>query len=109
MCIRDSRPPVLISGGRYDPIADAWSPMSVELPPRYAAPAIWTGNRMFVFGGIDFPCCDSRPYIAVAGGGLYDPVSDTWSSVSASNAPSARFWHSMVWTGSRVMVWGGCD
>src|SRR5262245_44961730 len=109
--IRSSQ--ALDSGGLYDPISDAWSPTSAGLSARYGAPAVWTGSHMFVFGGL-LPhfCCtayDHRSYVAVGGGGLYDPVSDTWTSVSASNAPSARFWHSLVWTGSRAMVWGGCD
>ncbi|MBI3138408.1 MAG: hypothetical protein HYZ15_07475 [Sphingobacteriales bacterium] len=31
----------------------------------------------------------------------------TWSSISATNQPSARDGHSSVWTGSKMLVWGG--
>jgi hypothetical protein len=40
-------------------------------------------------------------------GGTYDPVSDSWTSMSAVGAPSARNGHTAVWTGSRMVVWGG--
>jgi len=42
-------------------------------------------------------------------GGRYDPVGNTWESVSATDAPTARWLHTAVWTGSDVLVWGGTD
>lgn len=30
-----------------------------------------------------------------------------WGLVSTTNAPSARFGHTAVWTGSRMIIWGG--
>jgi len=32
---------------------------------------------------------------------------DTWAATSLTNAPSARFSHTAVWTGSEMIVWGG--
>jgi N-acetylneuraminic acid mutarotase len=32
---------------------------------------------------------------------------DAWSTTSTTNAPSARDFHSAVWTGSEMIVWGG--
>ncbi len=40
-------------------------------------------------------------------GGVYDPVADTWKPTSTMNAPAARFFHTAVWTGSKMLVWGG--
>src|ERR1041385_8698128 len=40
-------------------------------------------------------------------GALYDPKTDTWTSLSNANAPPGRFEHSVVWTGSEMVVWGG--
>jgi hypothetical protein len=41
-------------------------------------------------------------------GGLYDPVSDRWEpAMSTVGAPSPRFAHTAVWTGSHMLVWGG--
>jgi N-acetylneuraminic acid mutarotase len=32
---------------------------------------------------------------------------DTWTPTSVTNAPDARRWHTAVWTGSEMIVWGG--
>ncbi len=32
---------------------------------------------------------------------------DTWSPTSLTSAPDGRFWHTAVWTGSEMIVWGG--
>ena len=39
----------------------------------------------------------------------YDPLSDTWVEMSRTNAPSPRYFHSAVWTGSKMIVWGGTN
>jgi hypothetical protein len=41
-------------------------------------------------------------------GGRYDPATDTWAATTTTGAPSARLEHTAVWTGSRMIVWGGC-
>jgi N-acetylneuraminic acid mutarotase len=33
--------------------------------------------------------------------------SDAWTATSIMNAPAARIFHSAVWTGSELIVWGG--
>ena len=40
-------------------------------------------------------------------GGAYDPVTDTWRTISTVGAPVARWAHTAVWTGSEMLVWGG--
>jgi hypothetical protein len=40
-------------------------------------------------------------------GGRYIPVTDTWTATSTTNAPSARDFHTAVWIGSEMIVWGG--
>ena len=37
----------------------------------------------------------------------YDPATDSWSPTSLIGAPSPRAGHGSVWTGSRVVIWGG--
>ncbi len=32
---------------------------------------------------------------------------DTWTNISTTSVPSARFDHSAVWTGSKMVIWGG--
>lgn len=46
---------------------------------------------------------------SVGTGARFDPVSNTWSPISMINAPSARYGHTAVWTGSEMIVWGGTD
>ena len=40
-------------------------------------------------------------------GGRYYPDIDLWVATSTTNAPSGRFSHTAVWTGSEMVVWGG--
>ena len=40
-------------------------------------------------------------------GGRYDPTTDSWGLVSTDSAPSTRYGHTAVWTGSEMVVWGG--
>src|SRR6185436_17307255 len=44
---------------------------------------------------------------ATPSGGRYDPATDSWQATSTTNAPQARRDHTAVWTGSRMVVWGG--
>jgi len=88
-----------LRGNRYDPLTDTWrmiSPVGAPTPRRMHT-AIWTGNRMVIWGG--------SPLVAT--GGRYDPISDTWSAVSTVHAPDARYLHTAVWTGTRMLIWGG--
>src|SRR5206468_8553594 len=36
-------------------------------------------------------------------------IDDTWRATSTTNAPSARWFHTAVWTGGEMIVWGGAD
>ena len=40
-------------------------------------------------------------------GGRYNPSTDSWTATSTTNAPAARDFHTAVWTGSEMIVWGG--
>jgi hypothetical protein len=52
---------------------------------------------MIVWGGA------GQPYA----GGKYFPIANSWIAPSTANAPSARYGHTAVWTGSEMIVWGG--
>jgi N-acetylneuraminic acid mutarotase len=95
---------VLNTGGRYDPITDTWTPTALLLAPaaRKRASAVWTGNKMIVWGGI-IPGAPTY----LNSGGLYDPALDTWTFTSNVNVPEGRWAHTAVWTGTRMIVWGG--
>ena len=93
------------TGARYDPSTDSWTPTSAAsgVPsPRYDHTAVWTGSRMIVWGGND------TNGQKVNSGGLYDPVSDTWTPTSTGpGVPAPRERHTAVWTGNEMIVWGG--
>ncbi|HEX4824929.1 MAG TPA: MopE-related protein [Candidatus Polarisedimenticolaceae bacterium] len=95
-------------GARYDPATDTWRPtsMGANTPVgRMNHTAIWTGTEMVIWGG--------RAKVGGIGtdvntGGRYDPVSDSWMPTGvASTTPKAREGHTAVWTGTRMIVWGG--
>jgi N-acetylneuraminic acid mutarotase len=92
------------TGGRYDPALDAWTPTSTVNAPerRETHTAIWTGIEMIVWGG-----WSPKPFHFIATGGRYAPATNSWTPTTLTNAPEARRWHSAVWTGSEMIVWGG--
>jgi N-acetylneuraminic acid mutarotase len=92
-------------GGRYDPASDTWSAVSATGAPTGAhSTAVWAGSKMIAWGGCTgSPFCDTP----VAGGAAYDPAGDSWTAVSATNAPEPRFDHEAVWTGQEMILWGG--
>ena len=42
-------------------------------------------------------------------GDTYDPVTDTWQPIALIDAPDPRKYHSAIWTGKVMIVWGGED
>jgi hypothetical protein len=96
------------TGGRYDPLTDTWVPTSTTGAPkaRAAHAAVWTGNRMLVSGGRG----RCNPWMVrsgtLGGGGLYDPVTDTWSRPE-NYPPGQRDEHQALWTGEVMLDWGG--
>jgi hypothetical protein len=55
---------------------------------------------MIVWGGFD----GSN---GVNTGGRYNPGTDSWATTSTTNAPTARDYHTGIWTGNEMIVWGG--
>jgi N-acetylneuraminic acid mutarotase len=92
------------TGGRYDPSTNSWIATSTVNAPdaRYEHTAVWTGNEMIVWGGTTIcPPCYSYT------GARYSPDTDSWIATSIINAPSSRYDHTAVWTGSDMIIWGG--
>lgn len=94
----------LNSGARYTPSTDSWTATSVIDAPiaRAAHTAIWTGSEMIVWGGY----YDSH-FTFQNSGGRYKPSTDSWAATSTTAAPAARAYHTAVWTGAEMIVWGG--
>ncbi|TLD43135.1 MAG: hypothetical protein JETT_0570 [Candidatus Jettenia ecosi] len=92
-------------GGRYNPTTDSWSSISMTEAPsiRSRHTAVWTGTEMIVWGGSGV----SQYHNRLNTGGRYNPATDTWTSTNTIGAPSHRVYHTAVWTGTEMIVWGG--
>lgn len=103
-------PNALSGGGLYDPIADSWATMTNTIPPRLYHTALWTGSRMLIWGGAGTELTPfAYYYVPRNDGASYDPQTDLWEPTPTSNAPAPRYLHTAVWTGSKMLVWGGCS
>ncbi len=98
----------LNTGGRYNPVADTWTATSTAGAPseRAGHTALWTGSEMLVWGGSTYDSVAGN-YTSLSTGGRYNAASNTWTAIAVAGAPTARYAHSGVWTGSRMVVWGG--
>lgn len=86
---------------------NTWSPMNTVGAPsaRQLASGVWTGSKVLIWGGYDGNASGGF----YNDGGIYDPATNTWSPITTSGAPTARYGHSAVWTGARMLIWGGFD
>ncbi len=80
---------------------DSWRPTLAGLDGRYEHTAVWTGQEMIVWGGMEAVGAYYND------GSRYNPATDTWAPVSSVGAPGARHAHSAAWTGSEMLVFGG--
>jgi N-acetylneuraminic acid mutarotase len=96
----------LNTGGRYNPTSDTWTPTGTVNAPlaREQHTPVWTGGEMIVWGG--YGCFGN---CILNSGGRYDPGTDSWTATSTTNAPEARYLHTVQWTGSEMIVWGGTN
>ena len=93
-------------GARYSPATDSWTPVSSVNQPsaRVDHTAVWTGTEMIVWGGFSALASANAE---LGTGARYNPGTNTWTPMSMVNAPEARGNHTAVWTGTRMIVWGG--
>lgn len=97
----------LKNGGSLDLGTGAWTPLSNGSPaPRSGHSLIWTGTEMIVWGGTSGTNSISGDP-AFADGARFGPATGNWIPLPSANAPSARWGHSTIWTGTEMIVWGG--
>lgn len=92
----------LNTGARYNLAANTWSPISPTAAPsaRFGHDAVWTGDRMVVWGGTDGTNVFNT-------GARYSPTANAWSNMTITNRPVGRVGHTTLWSGSEMLVWGG--
>jgi len=97
-------------GGSYDVSSDSWAPIETANAPvgRSRHHAAWTGAEMIIWGGRGILPGD-RCERDLNTGGIYNPVTDSWTATTTANAPSGGDGYSAVWTGSELVVWGEFD
>ncbi len=93
-------------GKCYAPATNAWSAMAATGAPttREAASAAWTGTALLIWGG-----WAGGPYRS--DGARFDPTNGatgSWTALSQRVAPSERAQNVTAWTGTELVVWGGC-
>jgi len=95
-------------GARYNPATDKWTPLNVSggLGKRTLHTAVWTGEEMIVYGGSS-GSDGTGLNINASAGAIYTPRTDSWRPISGKDAPGERAYHTAVWTGKEMIVWGG--
>ena len=99
----------LNTGGRYNPVANTWSAVTTSNAPaeRVYHTAVWTGSEMIIWGGQGASYYSQDPQPVFKNGGRYNPIANSWTAITLTNAPTQRYLHTAVWTGSEMLVWGG--
>ena len=94
------------TGGRYNPVDNSWNAVTLTgaPSPRKHFSAVWTGSEMIVWGG-------ENGVTPLQTGGRYRPSNDTWYATNTDDPdrPSMRSYHTAVWTGQFMLIWGGLD
>lgn len=106
-----SDPPAVGTGGRYDPLTDAWQPISTGSgapTERTVGSYVWTGTEMIVWGGSSLYSDLNSGGTPLRSGGRYNPSSDSWRPMSIGQpVPEGREDHTAIWTGTEMIIWGG--
>lgn len=92
-------------GARYNPTTNTWTDLpESNLSARYKHIAVWTGTEMIIWGGTGG---GNGMY---GDGGRYNPSLNSWTILPST--PSyffGRYNHTAIWTGSKMILWGGQD
>jgi len=81
----------------------AWVSTSPGPTARMGHTAVWSGRQMIVWGGSSSGLTSD----ALSTGGKMWGLSGEWTNALLRESPSLRMYHSAVWTGSRMIVFGG--
>jgi len=99
--------PYPANGARYDLTNNRWTPVSTSGAPTGAAfgTGVFDGADVLVFGGRT--CGTVSPGCDIAEAMRYNPSHDSWTALPSAGQPSRRHSHTGVWTGDRMIIWGG--
>lgn len=104
----DNYPYYANDGAIYDPsnLTDPWQPIAIDVntpSERAMVLGVWTGSKFIVWGG------ENPNWETINTGGIYDPISQSWTPTSETNPPSPRVFYLAKYIGSGMAIWGGED
>ncbi len=93
---------IFTDGAAYNPTTRTWRSIPSMPAPRGGASIVWDGTEVLVVGGYRTWGVHPKLY---ASGLAYSPSSNRWRNLPPME--QARMGHVAVWTGHRMLVWGG--
>ncbi len=95
-------------GSTYDLVSNTWSAVTNGSPaPRYGHTAVWTGTDLIVWGGTATSMAANGIDPTFNDGARFNAATGVWTTLPALNAPTGRYGHTAVWTGTEMIIWGG--
>jgi N-acetylneuraminic acid mutarotase len=95
-------------GASYDPATDAWTGLRpAPLEARISHRGVASAQRMLVWGGSSGEGQVGKYF---ADGAVYSPADNAWTPMAAfpeTREGGGRDTFSSVWTGEKMLVWGG--
>ncbi len=84
----------------YSRVTDSWSRLFITDPVIQqiigsTQHVLWTGTQVLLWDPVNKK------------GVKYDPIANTWNTMSEINAPDARIGSKAIWTGTEMIIWGG--
>jgi hypothetical protein len=86
----------------YNPATNRWRRLASMPSARFGASAVWTGKRLYVWGGQNAGASTSR-----RDGVAYDPRTNRWLAISRAPLTAGVGGSLAAWTGRSLIVWGG--
>lgn len=96
----------LLADGKLLNPAGGWTDLPALGAPeaRFGATGSWTGSEFLVWGGLgELGELGTGGRLPLASG----TTPGAWAALPTANAPTARSGHTMIWTGTKALVWGG--
>ena len=109
--VTDLEPGGTATGGIFNEARQSWRATATTGAPsaRTQHTSVWCADRMIVWGG------QSPNGVVDDGGSLVPPAvpdlvgTGTWTALPASTVAGIRRSHAAIWSGSKMIIWGGLD
>lgn len=108
----DATPGAVNDVWSFEPTGQTWTKVAIAgtaPTARASSCAVWTGSKLVMWSGLKTtPASGGGVTVSpLSDGAAFDPLTATWSVISATGAPSPRIGYGCAWTGNQMFVWGG--